>query len=69
MASFVKSMDFSDLIGMKLQYGSRFTVVIGGKSGVDHKFAMLESVLSQLKEGDIGIINVSDGTSAHFIPQ
>ena len=69
MSSFVKSMDFTDLIGMKLQYGSRFTVIVGGKSNVDHKFAMLESVLSQLKEGDIGIINVSDGTSAHFIPQ
>ena len=43
--------------------------MIGGKSEVNHKFAMLESVLEQLKEGDVGVINVSDGTSAHFIPQ
>ena len=69
MTAQVKSMDFADLIGAKLQYGNRFTVMIGGKSGIDHKFAMLESVLAQLKEGDIGIINVSDGTSAHFVPQ
>ena len=44
-------------------------VVIGGKSSVDHKFAMLESVLEQLKEGDSGVIDVSDGSVAHFIPQ
>ena len=62
-------MDFSDLIGTKLYYDTRFTIMIGGKSEVNHKFAMLESVLEQLKEGDVGVINVSDGASAHFIPQ
>ena len=41
----------------------------GGGAEVNHKFAMLESVLEQLKEGDVGIIDVSDGYSAHFIPQ
>jgi hypothetical protein len=65
----IKNMDFSDLIGTKLYYDTRFTIMIGGKSEVDHKFAMLESVLEQLKEGDVGVINVSDGASAHFIPQ
>jgi cell division protein FtsQ len=69
LAEHIRSMDFSDITDAKLQYGTRFTVMIGGKSGVDHKFAMLESVLEQLKEGDVGIINVSDGSSAHFIPQ
>ena len=65
----IQSMDFSDPLGARLQYGTRFTVVIGGKSSVDHKFAMLESVLEQLKEGDSGVIDVSDGSVAHFIPQ
>ena len=65
----IVSMDFSDPLGAKLYYGTRFTVVIGGKSNVNHKFAMLDSVLEQLKEGDAGIIDVSDGYSAHFIPQ
>ncbi len=69
MTEHVLSMDFSDILGVKFQYDTRFTVIIGGKSGVEHKFAMLESVLSQLKEGDVGIINVSDGSSAHFVPQ
>jgi len=65
----IKNMDFSDLIGTKLYYDTRFTIMIGGNSEVNHKFAMLESVLEQLKEGDVGVINVSDGASAHFIPQ
>ena len=65
----ILSLDFSDLLEVKMQYGTRFTVVLGGKSGVNHKFAMLESVLEQLKDGDVGVINVSDGSTAHFIPQ
>ena len=69
MTEHVLSMDFTDILGAKFQYDTRFTVIIGGKSNVEHKFAMLESVLSQLKEGDVGIINVSDGSSAHFVPQ
>ena len=69
MTERVRSMDFAELNAVKLYYGTRFTVMIGGKSEVNHKFAMLESVLEQLKEGDVGVINVSDGVSAHFVPQ
>lgn len=69
MTERVRSMDFSELNAVKLYYGTRFTVMIGGKSEINHKFAMLESVLEQLKEGDVGVINVSDGISAHFVPQ
>ena len=69
LAEHILSLDFSDSLGASMQYGTRFTVIIGGKSEVNHKFAMLESVLEQLKEGDGGVINVSDGSTAHFIPQ
>ena len=69
LAEHILSLDFSDPLGASMQYGTRFTVILGGKSEVNHKFAMLESVLEQLKEGDSGVINVSDGTAAHFIPQ
>ena len=69
LAEHILSLDFSDPLGASMQYGTRFTVIIGGKSEVNHKFAMLESVLEQLKEGDGGVINVSDGSTAHFIPQ
>ena len=65
----ILGVDFSDPLGARMQYGTRFTIVLGGKSEVNHKFAMLDSVLEQLKEGDSGIIDVSDGSVAHFIPQ
>ena len=69
LAEHILELDFSDPLGAQMQYGTRFTVILGGKSSVEHKFAMLESVLEQLKEGDVGVINVSDGSVAHFIPQ
>ena len=69
MAEHILGLDFSDPLGAKLLYGTRFTVIIGGPSEVNHKFAMIESVLEQLKEGDSGIIDVSDGSVAHFVPQ
>ena len=65
----ILKLDFSEELGAKMYYGTRFTVVLGGSAEVNHKFAMVESVLEQLKEGDVGIIDVSDGYSAHFIPQ
>ena len=45
--------------------------VVGTETGacnVEYKFGMLMSVLSQLLDGDVGIINVSDGNTAHFSP-
>ena len=69
MAEHIRGLDFSDPLGAKMEYGTRFTVIIGGKSEVNHKFAMIESVLEQLKEGDSGIIDVSDASVAHFVPQ
>jgi len=69
LSEHIRNADFSDKIGAFIQYGSKYTVIIGGKSNVEHKFAMLESVLDQLKEGDIGVIDVSDGTSARFMPR
>ena len=69
LAEHIRRVDFSEELGAKMYYGTRFIVILGGTAEVNHKFAMLESVLEQLKEGDTGIINLSDGYSAHFIPQ
>lgn len=63
-----RSIDFSDLSDVEFTYGDKYTVVLGGSDNIEHKFGMLVSVLGQLKEGDIGIIDVSDGTTAHFSP-
>ena len=64
----VGRVDFSDQQRVSFTYGDKYTVILGDSSGIEHKFGMVESVMSQLLEGDIGIIDVSDGTTAHFSP-
>ena len=68
LASQVARVDFSDYDSPELFYGGKFTVVLGPDQDVEHKFGMLMSVLEQLKEGDTGIIDLSDGVRAHFSP-
>ena len=63
-----RRIDFSDPYRVSFALGDRFTVVVGGPMKLDHKFAMLFSVLEQLKDGDTGTIDVSDGSTARFIP-
>lgn len=64
----VGRVDFSDPEQVEFTLGDKYTVRIGNSSAIDYKFGMLISVLSQLLEGDVGIINVSDGNTAHFSP-
>ena len=64
----VGRLDFTDPEQVEFTLGDKYTVRIGNSSAVDYKFGMLISVLSQLLEGDVGIINVSDGNTAHFSP-
>ena len=42
--------------------------MLGRRDGVEHKFGMFVTVLGKLKEGDVGVIDVSGGTNAHFSP-
>ena len=53
---------------LEFSYGSKYTVVLGDSGALEHKFGMFVAVLEQLKEGDIGVLDVSDGTTAHFSP-
>ena len=69
LAPQVNKIDFSNAYSVRIAFGDgRYTFKIGGSSNVEYKFGMLVSVMSQLKEGDVGTIDVSDGTTAHFIP-
>ena len=61
-------MDFSNPRRVTFTYGGRYTVVLGDSSNVEYKFGMLVSAMSQLLDGDVGIINVSDGNTARFSP-
>ena len=64
----VESIDFSDKYDVVFALGDKYTVKLGGPGDTEYKFGMLVSVMSQLLEGDIGIIDVSDGSTAHFRP-
>ena len=68
LASETEWVDFTDTNKVFFKYTDKYQVVIGEGENVEHKFAMLMSVLSQLKEGDVGTIDVSRGEKAHFIP-
>lgn len=65
----VKSIRFSDSKSLSFDFGGRYDVIIG-RSGEDteYKFGMVVSVISKLKSGDYGTIDVSDGKTAHFRP-
>ena len=64
----VERVDFSDPKNVEFRYANKYTIRIGDSSNVEYKFGMVMSVLSQLMEGDVGIINVSSGSTATFSP-
>jgi len=64
----VGRVDFSNPKQVEFTLDDKYTVRLGSDSDVEYKFGMLISALSQLLEGDVGIINVSDGNTAHFSP-
>jgi cell division protein FtsQ len=61
-------VDFTDTEYVFFRYTDKYTVVIGKEAKLDHKFAMLMSVLEKLKSGDVGTIDLSNGDNVHFIP-
>ncbi|MDO4990468.1 MAG: FtsQ-type POTRA domain-containing protein [Eubacteriales bacterium] len=64
----VGRVDFSNPRRVTFTYADKYTVVLGDSSNTEYKFGMLVSAMSQLLDGDVGIINVSDGNTAHFSP-
>ncbi len=68
MVSQILRVDFANPQSPEIAYGGRYTIVLGRHAQVDKKFAMLSGVLATLKEGDIGVINLSDGQTARFSP-
>ena len=64
----VTKIYFSDDENVEFSYGGKYTVVLGTNNNLEHKFGMFVAVLDMLKDGDLGIIDVSDGVTAHFSP-
>ncbi len=68
LAGQVTRLDFSNYNSPEFSYGGKYTVVLGNYRNVEHKFGMFVAVLDMLKEGDVGVIDLSDGRTAHFSP-
>ena len=68
LTAHVEKIDFSNPRSPEFSYDNRFTVVLGSNHQLEYKFGMFVSVLEKLKAGDVGVINVSDGSTAHFSP-
>ena len=61
-------INFDDRGNASFMYGGKFTVRLGSADSTEKKVGMFVSVMQKLKEGDVGIIDVSDGYTAHFSP-
>lgn len=64
----ITKIDFSNTNGVKVYYGGKYTILLGDPYATEHKFSLVMSAISQLKEGDIGIIDVTNGSSIKFSP-
>ena len=62
------SIDFSNPNSPEIRLDGRYTVVLGKNDQTERKFGMLVTVLDKLMVGDMGIIDVSNVTAAHFSP-
>lgn len=68
LASGVTRLDFSDPDNVRFSYMDKYTVVLGNSNNLEYKFGMFVAVLESLLDGDIGEIDVSDTSAAHFRP-
>ena len=68
LAADVRQVDFSDADSPTFNYLDKYTVVLGADEQVEHKFGMFVSMLGKLKPGDVGVVDLSDGETAHFSP-
>lgn len=64
----VTRLDFSDPSSVEFSYAGKYTVILGGSENIEHKFGMFVAVMDKLLDGDVGIIDLSDGVTAHFSP-
>lgn len=62
----VTKIDFSSVNNVNMSYAGKYTVRLGDPSNTERKFSMVISAVSQLLDGDSGIIDVTDGSTVHF---
>lgn len=64
----VTKIDITSTNNVKLHYGGKYIIELGDPYGTEQKFSMVVNAISKLKEGDIGIIDVTDGRTVKFSP-
>lgn len=69
LAASISQIDFTDPSAVEFQYDGRLTVMLGSNSDTEYKFGMLISVLGKLSGEDVGYLDLSSGTSAHFMSE
>ncbi len=69
LTSYISLVDITDTNDVQLSYAGRYTVKLGNSSRTEHKFGMLVSVVAKLGAEDVGLIDLSDGTTAHFMSE
>lgn len=65
----ISMIDFADPDNVFIYYSDRFTIRLGQNSNTEYKFGMLVSVLEKLTNGDVGYLDLSDGSTAHFMSE
>ncbi len=64
----VWSIDASNTAAFKLDYHGRLTVNLGGNEQLPRKFNVLEGILKDLSEYDVGTVDLSTPGEGHYIP-
>ena len=64
----VEKIDFSNTNNVIMNYAGKYIIRLGDPYATEKKFSMVLSAVSQLRDGDIGIIDVTDASTVHFIP-
>lgn len=64
----VGKISFDEEGNAQFNFAGKYTVRLGKNNDTEKKMGMFVSVMDKLKEGDIGIIDLSDGLTAHFSP-
>lgn len=69
LTSYISLVDITDSNDVRLSYGGRYTVKLGNSSDIEYKFGMLVNAVGKLGAEDVGLIDLSDGSTAHFMSE
>ena len=65
----IRELDVSNLTSIRMNYGDRFQVRLGGADRLEEKLKFMEEILEELSYGETGTIDLSRDTEGHYIPR